>query len=53
VTVGCDDVAAAMDRVKAAGGTVHGEPVEIPGVGQYVAFTDTEGNDLSLLQPNR
>jgi predicted enzyme related to lactoylglutathione lyase len=25
--------------------------MEIPSVGQYVAFFDTEGNRLSMLQP--
>jgi predicted enzyme related to lactoylglutathione lyase len=25
--------------------------MEIPGVGHYVSFTDTEGNRVSLLQP--
>ena len=25
--------------------------LEIPGVGQYVSFTDTEGNRVSVLQP--
>jgi hypothetical protein len=25
--------------------------MEIPGVGQYVAFYDSEGNRVSLLQP--
>ncbi len=25
--------------------------MEIPGVGQYVSFTDTEGNRVSMLQP--
>jgi len=45
------DLAATMDKVAAAGGTVLGEPVEIPGIGQYVSFTDTEGNRVSLLQP--
>jgi len=52
VCVGCDDINAAIERVTSAGGTVHGEPVQIPGVGLYVAFSDTEGNDLSLMQPN-
>ena len=28
------------------------EPVEIPGIGRYVSFTDTEGNRVSLLQPS-
>ena len=51
VTVACDDISVAVERVRSAGGTVHGEPVQIPGVGLYVAFSDTEGNALSLLQP--
>jgi uncharacterized protein len=36
---------------KKPGGKVLGEPMEIPGVGQYVAFFDTEGNRVSMLQP--
>ena len=32
-------------------GKVLGEPMEIPGVGQYVSFLDTEGNRVSMLQP--
>jgi uncharacterized protein len=28
-----------------------GDLMEIPGVGQYVSFTDTEGNRVSMLQP--
>ena len=27
------------------------EPMEIPGIGQYVSFMDTEGNRVSMLQP--
>jgi len=30
---------------------VLGEPMAIPGVGQYVSFTASEGNRVSLLQP--
>jgi len=40
-----------MRKVTAAGGKVLGEPMEIPGVGQYVSFIDTEGNRVSILQP--
>jgi hypothetical protein len=40
-----------MDSVTRAGGMVLGEPMDIPGVGAYVSFTDTEGNRVSLLQP--
>ncbi|HMW22995.1 MAG TPA: VOC family protein [Burkholderiaceae bacterium] len=51
VVIGVDDVRAAMARVTAAGGEVLGEPMAIPGVGDYVSFVDTEGNRHSLLQP--
>jgi predicted enzyme related to lactoylglutathione lyase len=51
VVVAVDDIQAAMRHVTEAGGKVLGEPMEIPGVGQYVAFFDTEGNRLSMLQP--
>jgi 3-hydroxyisobutyrate dehydrogenase-like beta-hydroxyacid dehydrogenase len=33
------------------GGMKPGEPDDIPGVGLYIAFTDTEGNRVSILQP--
>src|SRR3954469_6799800 len=51
VVIAVDDLVEAMDRVSKAGGRVLGEPMEIPGVGGYVSFMDTEGNRLSLLQP--
>ena len=51
VVIAVDDIKAAMGKVKAAGGEVLGEPMEIPGVGQYVSFMDSEGNRVSLLQP--
>jgi predicted enzyme related to lactoylglutathione lyase len=51
VVIAVDDIAAAMRKVGEAGGRVLGEPMMIPGVGQYVSFTDTEGNRVSILQP--
>lgn len=51
MVLGVDDIRKVMEKVTAAGGTVLGEPMDIPGVGQYVAFMDTEGNRLSLMQP--
>jgi uncharacterized protein len=51
VVIAVDDIQAAMKNVAGAGGKVLGEPMEIPGVGQYVAFFDTEGNRVSMLQP--
>jgi hypothetical protein len=46
-----DDIRKAIAKVAESGGKVLGEPMEIPGVGLYVAFMDTEGNRVSMLQP--
>jgi predicted enzyme related to lactoylglutathione lyase len=51
VVIAVDDVKRAMAKVAASGGKVLGEPMEIPGVGQYVSFVDSEGNRVSMLQP--
>ncbi|TFY97278.1 VOC family protein [Ramlibacter rhizophilus] len=51
IVIGVRDIRDAMRRVESAGGQVLGEPMDIPGVGAYVAFLDTEGNRGSLLQP--
>lgn len=52
VVIGVGEIQAAMKAVNEAGGQVLGTPMQIPGVGQYVAFYDTEGNRLSMLQPD-
>ena len=51
VVIAVDDVRAAMQRVTSSGGKVLGEPMEIPGVGHYVSFNDSEGNRVGMLQP--
>lgn len=51
VVIWVDDIKQHIKRVEEAGGKIHGQPVEIPGVGSYVSFLDTEGNRLSMLQP--
>ena len=51
VVIAVDDVHEAMRKITAGGGKVLGEPMEIPGIGQYVPFIDTEGNRISILQP--
>ena len=51
VVIAVDDIKASIKQVKDAGGKVLGEPMEIPGVGPYVSFIDTEGNRVSMLQP--
>ncbi|HVO76007.1 MAG TPA: VOC family protein [Ignavibacteriaceae bacterium] len=52
VVISVDDINESIEKVKKAGGKVFGEPVEIPGIGKYVSFTDTEGNRISMLQPS-
>jgi len=51
VVIAVNDIKQSMKDVAKAGGKVLGEPMEIPGVGKYVSFTDTEGNRVSMLQP--
>ena len=51
IVIAVDDIKDSIKKVTDAGGKVLGEPMEIPGVGQYVSITDTEGNRVSMLQP--
>jgi uncharacterized protein len=52
IVIAVEDIKAHMNKVTQAGGKVLGEPMAIPGVGSYVSFIDTEGNRVSLLQPD-
>jgi predicted enzyme related to lactoylglutathione lyase len=52
VVIAVDDVHESMKMITASGGKTIGEPVNIPGVGLWVSFTDTEGNRVSILQPS-
>lgn len=56
VVVGVDDIRESMKKVEEAGGKIlggqkAGEPDDIPGIGQYISFTDTEGNRVGMIQP--
>lgn len=51
VVISVENISQAMENVKTAGGTILGETMDIPGVGTYVAFRDTEGNRVGMLQP--
>lgn len=61
VVIAVKDIHASMKKVEAAGGKILGgmdaagnhtmEPQEIPGVGLWISFEDTEGNRVSMLQP--
>lgn len=57
VVISVDDIREAAKKVEAAGGRVlggsfkPGEPDDIPGVGLYSSFIDTEGNRVGMMQP--
>jgi predicted enzyme related to lactoylglutathione lyase len=51
VVISVEDLAAHMETVKQAGGQIQGEPMNIPGIGKFVMFKDTEGNRVGMLQP--
>ena len=40
-----------IKMVKTAGGKVLGKPMEIPGIGLFVMFKDSESNRAGMLQP--
>jgi predicted enzyme related to lactoylglutathione lyase len=55
LTILVDDIREAMKQIEAAGGKViggqkTGEPDEVPGVGLFAAFTDPEGNLVSIYE---
>ena len=52
IVIAVDEIKESMKKVASAGGKVLGEPMDIPGVGSFVSFIDTEGNRVSLLQPS-
>ncbi len=58
IVIAVDDIRESMKKVKEAGGKIlggdpnnPGEPGDIPGVGLYCSFIDTEGNRCGMLQP--
>ncbi len=52
VVIAVEDINTSMEMVKKAGGKILGEPMDIPGIGKYVAIEDSEGNRVGTLQPN-
>jgi predicted enzyme related to lactoylglutathione lyase len=50
--IAVENIAESMKNIKNAGGNILGEPMMIPNVGQFVSFTDSEGNRVSILQPS-
>lgn len=53
VVIAVDDAKEHMKKITEAGGEILGEPMDIPGVGLYISFRDTEGNRVGILQPSQ
>jgi len=51
VVIAVGDAEAAVARIEAAGGRVEQGIHDIPGVGRYAWFSDSEGNRMSVLEP--
>jgi predicted enzyme related to lactoylglutathione lyase len=57
IVIAVVDIKAAAQKVEEAGGKVlggaykPGEPDDIPGIGLYSSFIDSEGNRVGMLQP--
>lgn len=51
VVISVDNLEESMKKVEAAGGTLIDKPMEIPGIGMFIAFRDSEGNMVGMLQP--
>lgn len=53
VVIAVDDLKDSIAKVKKSGGKILGDPADIPGIGKYVSFKDTEGNRVGMLQPSQ
>ena len=53
VVIAVKDIKASMKAVEKNGGKILRQPDEIPGIGTWVSFQDTEGNRVSMLQPKQ
>ncbi len=51
VVISVDDINESIGKIKNNGGKILGEVQEIPGIGKYISFLDTEGNRVGMLQP--
>lgn len=53
IVIHSDNLEEHKKKIEEAGGKIEGETRDIPGVGKYVSFTDTEGNRISILEPSK
>src|SRR3989339_296078 len=51
VVISVDNLKEHIQKVEEAGGKILGKQMDIPGVGLYISFSDTEGNRVGMLEP--
>ena len=51
VVIAVESIEESMKKITDAGGQILGAIMDIPGVGKFVSFRDTEGNRVGILQP--
>lgn len=51
IVISVEDLEKHMSIVKKAGGKILGKPMDIPNIGLFVMFKDSEGNRVGMLQP--
>ena len=52
IVIRVDDILKAVLDIEKAGGKINVKPMEIPEMGMYASFYDTEGNQVSMFQPS-
>lgn len=53
VVISVENMDESVKMVKEAGGEILGEPQDIPGIGKWVSFKDSEGNRVSIMQASK
>ena len=53
VVISVEKIEESLEAIKSAGGKIKTDIMDIPGVGKYVTFTDSEGNIVGVLQPTQ
>ena len=51
LVIAVDNLEESVKKVEEGGGKIIGKPMDIPGIGKYVSFKDTEDNNVGMLQP--
>lgn len=51
IVISVDDLNEHMEIVNKAGGQIMGKAMDITGIGKFIMFKDTEGNQVGMLQP--